>query len=170
MQECWLTLVTTKNTGKFFFCAALFSFLLSFSPWEQDCYTPIFSAFKAVFTSGCLFSDPSVSIYQIHIFESMIKLEVQEEPDEDYICNYLSFHGIMKLKTVVCDASFSKMLFFITDFYSSVSIPSASTETSFKISCSAQSSVSIFGKKFYFVFHSEVPGTVGYVQNPENTP
>lgn len=95
---------------------------------------------------------------------------MQEDPDEGYICNYLSVYGIMKLKTIVCDSPFLKMLFFITDFYSRVSIPSASAETSFRISCSAQKSVSIFGKKFYFVFHSEVPGTVSYVQNPENTP
>lgn len=62
------------------------------------------------------------------------------------------------------------MLFLITDFYSSV-LKLASVEALvMKISCSTQTSVSIFGKKLYFVFHSEVPGTVSYVQNPENAP
>lgn len=64
---------------------------------------------------------------------------------------------------------FSKMLFLITDFYSSVLKLLSVEALGIEISCSTQNSVSIFGKKFHFVFHSEIPGTVSYVQNPENS-
>lgn len=41
----------------------------------------------------------------------MIKFEVQEDCDEDYICESMPIYGITKLKAVICDALFLKNAF-----------------------------------------------------------
>lgn len=74
---------------------------------------------------------------------------------------------MMKLKTVICDMLFLNSSLPHHRFLSVLKLVSVKA-LGIKISCSAQSSVSIFGKKLYFVFHSEIPGPVSYVQNPEN--
>lgn len=58
----------------------------------------------------------------------------------------------MKLKTVVCDWPFSKMLFFISDFYSRVTIQRTSAKTSFKISCLAETVFLYLERSFILSF------------------
>lgn len=84
-------------------------------------------------------------------------------------CSHGPMHGTVTLRKVICEVlvfkcihSGHKRLF---ELWRLVWVEPAGAETS-QVTAT---SISIFGKKFYFVFHSEIPGIAGYVQNPENT-